>query len=93
MPAQPSAAAWQLVILAAGQGRRFAGTVPKMLAPVRGAQGLLELLLQALVEQHHCPAEQIQVVGAADPAMVLDVGVAHAGASSPPTSAIRVPIC
>lgn len=64
MPAQPSAADWQLVILAAGQGRRFAGAVPKMLAPVRGAQGLLELLLQALVEQHHCPAEQIHVVGA-----------------------------
>lgn len=73
MPAQPSAAGWQLVILAAGQGRRFAGAVPKMLAPVRGAQGLLELLLHALVVHHHCPAEQIHVVGAEPTLPALDL--------------------
>lgn len=64
MPDQPSAADWQLVILAAGWGERFEGAVPKMLAPVRGEQGLLELLLQALLEDHLWPAEQISVVGA-----------------------------
>lgn len=68
MPVQPSAADWHLVILAAGQGRRFAGDQPKMLAPVRGVQGLLELLLQALLTDHHWPAEQIHVVGA-EPAL------------------------
>lgn len=68
MPDQPSAAAWQLVILAAGQGRRFGGDQPKMLAPVRGEQGLLELLLQALLEHHRWPAELIHVVGA-EPAL------------------------
>ncbi|MCX5969133.1 MAG: NTP transferase domain-containing protein [Cyanobacteria bacterium] len=64
MPVQPSAGDWHLVILAAGRGQRFAGAVPKMLAPVRCGQGLLELLLKALLVEHHWPAAQISVVGA-----------------------------
>ncbi len=56
---------WRVVILAAGQGRRFAMATPKMLVPVQAGQGLLELLLRDLLERQHHPPERITVVAAA----------------------------
>lgn len=50
----------QVVILAAGRGTRFQGTGPKLLAPVKQGQGMLELLLRTLLQD--APGDQLTVV-------------------------------